>query len=124
MADDRSPCLCCGGTGWHESECGARAFCQRCDGTGGVQPAIDVGYLSLPAEVQADVERHAAVKRGGSLNPTPDCGYVPRKPEAATEVWWCEAHREFHEPAGTAIQTGTLCRDNGPQGDGDGPAEA
>ncbi len=32
---------------------------------------------------------------GGSLNPTPDCG-GPRKPPGATELWWCDAHREFH----------------------------
>lgn len=36
---------------------------------------------------------------GGSLNPTPDCGYVPRRPPAATECWWCGACQEFHEPA-------------------------
>jgi hypothetical protein len=87
-----------------------------------VPAVIDLGYLSLPAEVQADVERYAAAKPGGSLNPTPDCGYLPRKPPAATECWWCGACREFHEPA--PVETGTLCRDNGPQGDGDGPAQA
>ena len=32
---------------------------------------------------------------GGSTNPTPDCG-GPRKPPGATEVWWCDTHREFH----------------------------
>ena len=33
---------------------------------------------------------------GSSVNPSPDCGYTPRKPLAATEVWWCAACREFH----------------------------
>jgi hypothetical protein len=37
--------------------------------------------------------------RGSSVDPTPDCG-GPRKPPGATEMWWCEEHREFHAPAG------------------------
>lgn len=36
--------------------------------------------------------------RGSSVRPSPDCGYVPRKPVAATELWWCMVCREFHEP--------------------------
>ena len=59
------------------------------------EPVIDMGYLSLPAEVQSDAEMHVAERPGGSMNPTPDCG-GPRKPPGATEVWWCGPHREFH----------------------------
>jgi hypothetical protein len=80
-----------------------------------VPAAIDVGYLSLPAEVQADIEQQAGSRRGGSLNPTPDCGSNPSPlPGPRRGLWFCQACREFHEPAGTPIQTGTLCRDNGP----------
>ena len=60
----------------------------------GEEPAVDMGYLSLPADVQAAVEAGTG-RRGGSLNPTPDCG-GPRKPPGATEVWWCGTHAEFH----------------------------
>jgi hypothetical protein len=47
--------------------------------------------------VHAEIEADRA-ERGGSLNPTPDCGYLPRKPPAATELWWCGDCREFHQP--------------------------
>lgn len=62
MADER-PCSCCAATGWHESECGGRHHCTACDGTGGIGAVIDMGYLSLPAGLQAaieagDVDRH------------------------------------------------------------------
>lgn len=61
----------------------------------GDAPVIDMGYMSLPTEVQADLEGTP----GGSMNPTPDCGYQPRKPPAATELWWCAKCTEFHGPA-------------------------
>jgi predicted house-cleaning noncanonical NTP pyrophosphatase (MazG superfamily) len=80
-----------------------------------VPAAIDLGYLSLPAEVQADIEQQAGSRRGGSLNPTPDCGSNPSPlPGPRRGLWFCQACREFHEPDGTPIETGTLCRDNGP----------
>lgn len=44
----------------------------------------------LAAEIAAD-----QAGPGGSMNPTPDCG-GERKPPGATEVWWCDAHREFN----------------------------
>jgi hypothetical protein len=37
--------------------------------------------------------------RGSSVDPTPDCG-GPRKPPGAAEMWFCDAHREFHAPPG------------------------
>ena len=53
-------CHCCGGKGWHESECGGQHFCQACGGTGSIEPVIDMGYLSLPAGVQAEIESAAS----------------------------------------------------------------
>ena len=62
------------------------------------EPVIDMGYLSLPAEVQTGIETAVTFPPGDSMNPTPDCGYQPRKPPAATELWWCARHEEFHHP--------------------------
>jgi NTP pyrophosphatase (non-canonical NTP hydrolase) len=62
-------------------------------------PPVDMGYLSLPAEVQADISAQLLGVPGASTNPTPDCG-GPRKPSGSTECWWCDTHREFHGPAG------------------------
>jgi hypothetical protein len=69
------------------------------------EPVIDLGYLSLPAETQQVIEtgvlcRDNGSRGGSSLDPTPDCGYQPRKPAAATEMWWCRCCQEFHEPKG------------------------
>lgn len=48
----------------------------------------------------------ASRKPGNSANPTPDCG-GPRKPPAATELWWCGEHGEFHACPG-AMMADTL----------------
>ena len=61
--------------------------------TGAEEGADGVTISSLADEVRADRQQ-----RGGSMNPTADCG-GPRKPPGATEVWWCETHREFHGQA-------------------------
>jgi len=34
----RFACVCCNGIGWHESECGGRHHCLKCDGTGLQRP--------------------------------------------------------------------------------------
>ena len=41
MTDDAESCICCNGTGWHESECGGRHHCLNCDGTGEVRRTTD-----------------------------------------------------------------------------------
>jgi hypothetical protein len=39
-------------------------------------------------------DRHH-IPLGSSDNPSPDCG-GPRRPSAATELWYCDTHSEFH----------------------------
>jgi hypothetical protein len=54
---------------------------------------------SVPTGEDGEIAAERALP-GGSMNPTPDCG-GPRRPPAATEVWWCNEHREFHGLEGT-----------------------
>lgn len=77
--------------------------CARCgsqDEYGRPDPLVHTcGHFQPPSPVGIAVAS-LAEDPGGSLNPTPDCGYTPRKPPAATELWWCAEHSEFHKPKG------------------------
>jgi hypothetical protein len=44
--------------------------------------------------------------RGSSMNPTPDCGYQPRKPSGADVLWWCGGCDEFHAASFPGIPPG------------------
>lgn len=75
----------------------ARAYVRMSNGTPVKADAEPEPPPDVQAEIRADQE-----SCGGSLNPTPDCG-GERKPPGATELWWCEAHWEFH---GTPVDDG------------------
>ena len=72
-----------------------------CAGCADVWPCQD--YRAISGELlgkedsgpAADDHAVSGQARGGSTNPTPDCG-GPRKPPGATEVWWCDTHGECH----------------------------
>lgn len=70
----------------------------------GEDEAAPPGVGQLPAGDSSGSVHPCAFVPGSSLNPTPDCG-GPRKPPAAAECWWCNAHGEFHAPAGKAGRT-------------------